>query len=99
MRYTKFSRFPSIQRDLALIVKSRINAADLINTIKSISPIITDAIVFDVFEGKPINFGYKSTAVRITFTDMEKTLRDEDISPIIDNILIKLEKEYGAVLR
>ena len=55
--------------------------------------------MFDVFEGKPINVGYKSTAVRITFTDMEKTLRDEDISPIIDNILIKLEKEYGAVLR
>lgn len=99
MRYTKFSRFPSIQRDLALIVKSRVNAADLINTVKSISPIITDTIVFDVFEGRPINFGYKSIAVRITFTDMEKTLRDDDINPIIDNILTALEKEHGAVLR
>lgn len=99
MRYTKFSRFPSIQRDLALIVKSRVNAADLINTVKSISPIITDTIVFDVFEGKPINFGYKSIAVRITFTDMEKTLRDDDINPIIDNILRALDKEHGAVLR
>lgn len=99
MHYTKFSRFPSIQRDLALIVKSKVNAADLINTVKSISPIITDTIVFDVFEGKPINFGYKSIAVRITFTDMEKTLRDDDINPIIDNILKSLEKEHGAVLR
>lgn len=99
MRYSKFSRFPSSMRDLALIVKSRVNAADLINTVKSISPIITDTIVFDVFEGKPINFGYKSIAVRITFTDMEKTLRDEDINPIIDNILKALEKEHGAVLR
>ncbi len=99
MRYTKFSRYPSIQRDLALIVKSRVNAADLINTVKSISPIITDTVVFDVFEGKPINFGYKSIAIRITFTDMEKTLRDDDINPIIDNILKALEKEHGAVLR
>ncbi len=84
MRYTKFSRYPSIQRDLALIVKSRVSAADLINTVKSISPIITDTVVFDVFEGKPINFGYKSIAIRITFTDIEKTLRDDDINPIID---------------
>ncbi len=99
MRYAKFSRFPSIQRDLALIVKSKVNAADILNTIKHISPIITDTVVFDVFEGKPINFGYKSIAVRITFTDMEKTLRDDDISPIIDNILKALEKEHGAVLR
>lgn len=99
MRYTKFSRFPSSMRDLALIVKNRVNAADLINTVKSISPIITDAIVFDVFEGKPINFGYKSIAVRITFTDMGKTLRDDDINPIIDNILKALEKEHGVVLR
>ena len=45
------------------------------------------------------NFGYKSIAVRITFTDMEKTLRDEDINPIIDSILKTLEKEFGAVLR
>ena len=99
IRYTKFSRFPSSMRDLALIVKTRVNAADLISTVKSVSPIITDAVVFDVFEGKPINFGYKSIAVRITFTDMEKTLRDDDINPVIDNILKALEKEHGAVLR
>lgn len=99
MRYSKFSRFPSSMRDLALIVKTRVNAADLISTVKSVSPIITDAVVFDVFEGKPINFGYKSIAVRITFTDMEKTLRDDDINPVIDNILKALEKEHGAVLR
>ncbi len=55
--------------------------------------------MFDVFEGKPINFGYKSIAIRITFTDIEKTLRDDDINPIIDNILKALEKEHGAVLR
>ena len=55
--------------------------------------------MFDVFEGKPINLGFKSIAVRITFSHMEKTLRDEDINPIIDNILRKLEQEYGAVLR
>lgn len=99
MKYKKFSRFPSIQRDLALIVKNKISAYDIINSIEGLDPVITGAEVFDVFEGKPINLGFKSIAVRITFSHMEKTLRDEDINPIIDNILRKLEQEYGAVLR
>ena len=99
MKYKKFSRFPSIQRDLALIVKTKINASDILKNIAQTSSVITDVQVFDVFEGKPINLGYKSIAVRITFTDMEKTLRDEDINPIIDDILKNLEKEFEAVLR
>ena len=99
MKYKKFSRFPSIQRDLALIVKSKVSADDIINSILNTSSVISDAFVFDVFEGKPINLGFKSIAVRINFTDMEKTLRDDDINPIIDSILKTLEKEFGAVLR
>ena len=99
MKYKKFSRFPSIQRDLALIVKSKVSADDIINSILNTSSVISDAFVFDVFEGKPINLGFKSIAVRINFTDMEKTLRDEDINPIIDSILKTLEREFGAVLR
>ena len=99
MKYKKFSRFPSIQRDLALIVKSKVSAYDITESILKTSSVISDAFVFDVFEGKPINLGFKSIAVRINFTDMEKTLRDEDINPIIDNILKNLEKEFGAVLR
>ncbi len=99
MKYKKFSRFPSIERDLALIVKSKVNVSDIINAVINIDPVITGALVFDVFEGRPINLGYKSIAVRINFSHMEKTLRDDDINPIIDIILKKLEKEFGAVLR
>ena len=84
---------------MALIVKTKINASDILKNIAQTSSVITDVQVFDVFEGKPINLGYKSIAVRITFTDMEKTLRDEDINPIIDDILKNLEKEFEAVLR
>lgn len=99
MKYNKFSRFPSVERDLALMVKSEIQAGDIVDTIKTINPLITNAITFDVFEGKPINLGYKSIAVRITFSHMDKTLCDEDINPIISDILKKLEEEYSAVLR
>ena len=99
MVYNKFSRFPSIDRDLALMVKNNVQSNDLINTIKLVDPLITNAITFDVFEGKPINLGYKSIAIRITFSHMDKTLCDEDINPIIATILEKLEVQYGAVLR
>lgn len=99
MYYTKFSRFPSLQRDLAFIVKNKINAEDMIKSIKNTSSIISEVVVFDIFEGKHIKLGYKSIAFRINFSDMEKTLRDEDINPIIDNILKTFEKEYSAVLR
>ena len=99
MKYKKISRFPYIERDFALIVKNNICASDIINLIKNTHDLITDVWIFDVFEGKPINFGYKSIAVRVNFSDVEKTLRDDDINPIVEKILKELEQNYGAVLR
>lgn len=99
LKYKKISRFPSVERDIALVVKSKVNAGDLLKTVRESSPLITEAKIFDVFEGKPINFGFKSVAIRINFTDSEKTLRDDEINPIIEDMLKNLEKLHGAVLR
>lgn len=99
MVYRKVSRYPSVERDLSFIVKSDLEADILLSRLKEINGLITEVSIFDVFEGKPISLGYKNIGLRITFTHQEKTLRDEDINPIIEEILDVFKNEYGAVLR
>lgn len=99
MAYRKVSRYPSVERDLSFIVKADVEADKLLSRLKEINSLITEVSIFDVFEGKPINFGYKNIGLRMTFTHQEKTLRDEDINPIIEEILDVFKNEFGAVLR
>lgn len=98
-RYSKFSRFPSVERDLALIIPKEQLVAPMINEIKNISSTIIDVTLFDVYEGKGVDEGYKSVAFRIILSDTTKTLTEQDINPIIDNILNVLDKKFSAKLR
>lgn len=97
--YAKFSRFPSVERDLALIVPNGLEISPILKAVKEISPLISDIRLFDVYSGKGIGEGYKSVAFRMTFSDLSKTLSEEDINPLIENILKTLEEKFGAKLR
>lgn len=98
-RYEKFSRFPFAERDFAVIVEDSIQIGDLLEAVKASSQLISDAFLFDVFAGITIGEGKKSIAFRVRFSDLDKTLSDEDINPIIENVLNRLNNLFGAKLR
>ena len=100
---TKFetpSLYPSISRDIAILVKSEVLAIDLIKCIKKIGKkMVYSAEVFDVYEGQNLEKGYKSIAINIVYQDKEKTLKEEEVLKVHDDIIKNLEIAYDAKLR
>ena len=93
-------KYPSFAFDLALVVAKNVPAGDLMQTIKQqASERLQNIDIFDVFEGGSLEKGTKSIAFRLAFRDSEKTLTIEDVQPVIDKVLAKLESEHAATLR
>ena len=100
---TKFRPLPvfqSMERDLALLCDTDVEAGTLCGLIRSYGPkSLTDAFVFDVYQGKGVAEGKKSLAVRLTFRLPDRTMTDEEADTAVQKILRRLESENGIVLR
>lgn len=100
MKYKEFSKFPSVKKDLAILVDMEIPAEELLKTIKSGGgKLLQNAKVFDLYTGKGIPEGKKSLAFSIELSDSKKTLTEEEISDTMKKIEEKLSKKYNAELR
>lgn len=100
IKYEPISKFPSVVRDLALVVSQAVNAQQLIDIIrKNGKQYVSHVEVFDVYTGEHVAKGYKSIALSITFGSHEKTLTDEEISAVNAKIMDALQKETNAQLR
>lgn len=94
------TRYPSIERDIALILPVQIVAAQVDKVIRSIdSPLLREVTVFDLYTGEQVPAGKKSMAFRLVFRSDERTLKDQDINPLMDSILENLQDKVQASLR
>ena len=98
--YSKLSKFPPVNRDLALLVKSDVKFADIERIARSTEKKLLKSVeLFDVYEGKNIGEGMKSYAVNFILEDSEKTLTDERTDKVMKNIMNNLAREIGAQQR
>ena len=99
-KMSPISRFPSVTRDLALVVDKQISAKDLIKTIKIAGRgLVNEAQIFDVYEGEHVMTGKKSLAISITYMSEDHTLTEKEISDMENKIKFELTKQYHAELR
>ncbi len=99
-RFASLSKFPSIRRDIALMVPESVLAAQLHDVIKgSAGALLQDVTVFDVYQGKGIPEGQKSIALGLTLQHPERTLVDDEVAKVMEQVVGALQKECGAVLR
>lgn len=100
MKYKELSKFPTVKKDLAIIVDKKELAQDTLKTIKSSGgKLLQDAKVFDIYEGKGIPENKKSIAFSITLGSQDRTLTDEEINGTMEKIIKGLENKNGANLR
>ena len=100
MKYKEFSKFPSINKDIALVVDKKSVSKDIEKVIKSAGgSLLTNIEVFDVYTGVGVGIDKKSIAYSLTFSDMKKTLTDEEINELMDKIIDAISKKCGAELR
>lgn len=101
IKFKEISKFPSIRRDLALIVDNSIKFSDIVNIAKKMGKKqIVQINLFDVYENeKQLGKGKRSYAISYTFENLEKTLQDKEVDTIIENLLNAYQSELGAYLR
>ncbi len=98
--FRSLSKYPSVTRDLALIVNEDVTASEIINCIKkSGETVLQDVIIFDVYRGKGIEEGKKSIALSLVLQDDMQTLTDSEIDAIVSRLLLLLANEKNAKLR
>lgn len=98
--YQAWSRFPGSNRDLAVIVDESVTAEELLNQVKDAGgKRLTNARIFDIYRGKGVDFGRKSVALGLTFGDFSHTLKDTEVTEIIEKIIKQLSEHFAATLR
>jgi len=98
--FKAWPRFPEITRDMALILDEQILWKDIQEEILSLKePLIQEIELFDLYIGKPIPAGKKNLGVRIHYRSLERTLLDEEVNLIQENLLKQILKNFRATLR
>ena len=100
VRFSEIPKYPSVSRDLALLVDTNIQFADIERiAYSSERKLLKDVNLFDVYEGKNLEAGKKSYAVNFVLQDDEKTLNDKQIESIMNKIEQNICKQLNAKVR
>lgn len=98
--FESVSKFPEVRRDIAIIVDKQIEASSLIEVVKNTAgELLSNARIFDIYEGQGIDSNKKSVGLGLTFRDYSRTLNDENVTTLVQNILGVLASEFDAVQR
>ncbi|BCT88220.1 MULTISPECIES: phenylalanine--tRNA ligase subunit beta [Acinetobacter] len=98
--FTELSRFPSVRRDIALLISDKINVSEIQGLIeKTGGELLGSTWLFDVYTGQGVEEGKRSLAFALLWQHPSRTLEDAEIKSGMDNILQVLENTYQATLR
>lgn len=98
--YRGLARFPSVRRDLALVVPESVPASALVDIIRETAGnILENCRIFDLYRGEGIEPGYKSLAIGLILRDVSRTLDDRAVDALVDRVVANLASRYQASLR
>jgi len=99
-RFTRLPVYPSVKRDIALVVPTSVAAGDLVQTIvSSREKLVESCELFDVYQGDKIEAGSKSVALSITYRSATKTLTEKNVEKAHAKVVKQLTETYGGSLR
>lgn len=98
--FSEVSRFPSVKRDLSVVVGDAVAAGDMIDAIKvELGAVLSKVVVFDVYRGEGVEDRNKSVSLSLVMRHADKTMTDSESEKMVSAALAVLAKEFGAVLR
>ena len=100
IKYKELNKYPTINKDLAFIVDKKVESSSIIKEIKKTGGrLLTDVRVFDIYTGDKLDDNKKSIAFNLVFEDYTRTLTEEEVMVIFNNIIINIENTFDAELR
>jgi len=100
LRAASLPRYPSVVRDVSILVNDSLSAETVRGTIRSAAPnLLTQVREFDRYQGKGIPEGKVSLSYRLTFQSLERTLTDDEVNAAMNAIVTNLKQAHGAEQR
>jgi phenylalanyl-tRNA synthetase beta chain len=94
------SRFPSTFRDVAMLLPSEVSAAEVLACVKNVKAAELEGVeLFDLYTGGNIPAGQKSIAIRVRYGSRERTLTDDEVTPVHQRVTEALKKKLNASFR
>jgi phenylalanyl-tRNA synthetase beta chain len=98
--FKTLSKYPSVSRDLAVVVPDTVGAGSIVNAIMAQGlPLVSRVEIFDVYRGKPIADGLKSVALSITYHSEEQTLEDTTVTQVQGQLIDMIRSRFDGHLR
>jgi phenylalanyl-tRNA synthetase beta chain len=99
-QYRSIPRFPSVTRDVSIIVEAAVQAGQIFMFIQNFHPeLLREVRLFDVYAGTPVPIGRKSLTFALTYRADDRTLTDEEVNRIHAQVVEQLRQRFGAQLR
>ena len=96
----KTASLQAVTREFAFIVDNLLESEKVIQAAKSADKkLITDIIIYDIYEGKNIPEGKKSIAIKVTIQPNLESLTDKDLEQISSNIIEVIKTKISGTLR
>jgi len=93
-------RFPSVRRDLSLVVREGLQAAEITSAIEALGNELIEGVeVFDQYRGAQIAEGFKSLTYSIAYRARERTLTDQEVNEIHEQVVKKITERFGIAVR
>ena len=98
--YDEISRFPSVRRDLAVVIDSELPVSELLTEVrKAAGSTLREVRVFDIYTGEGIESGLKSVALGLILQETSRTLTELEIERISNNVVEQLSSKFNASIR
>jgi phenylalanyl-tRNA synthetase beta chain len=99
-KFQAVSRYPTIRRDLSIVVDLAITAQKVRETVQRVAPQTLQKVeMFDMYMGEGIDSGRKSLSLGLTLQDLSRTLTDSEVEEVMQRVITQLHNDLGATLR
>lgn len=99
-KYVEVPKFPAVERDIAIIVDEKVEVGQIEKIIiKKAKKLLKKMQLFDIYRNEKLGDNKKSVAYSLIFRDKNRTLSDEEINVVMENIIGELQKTLNAELR
>ncbi|ADD79548.1 phenylalanine--tRNA ligase subunit beta [Candidatus Riesia pediculicola] len=104
-KYKEISKFPMNQRDISMIFREEIPVSEILSECRRVSSFLlkkkieVSSKIFDIYQGKSIKNGYRSISINFTIQNSQKTMREHEISNVVEIFINEMKKKFFAILR
>jgi len=94
------SKYPSVRRDLAFVVPESATWGAVLASVRAAAgALLRDVVLFDRYQGKGVETGFKSLAMGLILQEESRTLTDADVDTVVAEVMAALRREHGATIR